>query len=140
MWPWGHLAFGYVAWSLSVLPSGRSLAHSAFTLAFVSVLVVYVARHFDRPVLGVTFFVAYASHLLSDAFRPAITGELSYLGYLLWPLTSAPSEEGGSLIAFVWSVSIGDFGGYHGVALLCCVGLWLLDGAPCLPRLDDHAE
>lgn len=175
MWPWGHLAVGYLVWSLytrrmyqrpprasetwvviavtqfpdlvdkplawsfSILPSGRSLAHSAFTLVLLSSLVVYIARQYDRPTLGVAFSAAYASHLLSDALRPALAGDFGYLGYLLWPLVSVSSEEGWSLVAIARSASIGNFSGYHGVALVCCVGLWLLDGAPGIPRRLDHS-
>lgn len=170
MWPWGHLAVGYLAWSLwsrgryrrtprtgemlavvvgtqfpdlvdktlawsfSVLPSGRSLAHSTFSLVFLSAVVMWFAERYDRPTLGVAFALAYASHLLSDAIVPVLDGDLYWLGYLLWPLTPAPQADSDSIVVFVESVSLGDFAGYHGVAILLCLVLWILDGTPGVPR------
>jgi len=170
MWPWGHLAVGYLAWSLwcrgvyrrpplsseafvvvvgsqfpdlvdktlawsfSVLSFGRSLAHSTFTFVFVSAAAIWLARRYDRPTLGVAFAVAYASHLLSDALQPILRGNFHRLGYLLWPITPAPRGEGDSILMALQSVSFGDFAGYHGLAILLYLVVWILDGLPGVPR------
>lgn len=170
MWPWGHLAVGYLAWSLlargayrrpprtsealvvivgtqfpdlvdktlawslALLPSGRSLAHSLFTLAAVSAIALCVTERYGRPTLGFAFAAAYTSHLVSDAVVPILTGDLSRLGYFLWPITPAPPGDAGSILLFVQSVSLADFDGYHGVAILLCFCVWVFDGAPGVPR------
>src|SRR6056297_3615611 len=51
-----------LAWSLGVLPSGRSLAHSTLT-AVLLVCVLYVVFARRRAVVG-AFALGYASHLL----------------------------------------------------------------------------
>ncbi|NLV08403.1 metal-dependent hydrolase [Halomicrobium mukohataei] len=144
MWPWGHLAVGYLcysllaratdrrvsafavvavavgtqfpdlidkplAWTVAVLPNGRSLAHSLLTAAVVGVVLVAIARAVDardesrqlgadggttpmRPTavhLAGAFVLGYGTHLLSDGLRPLLDGEFAALAYLGWPLLPA---------------------------------------------------
>ncbi|WP_135820846.1 metal-dependent hydrolase [Halostella litorea] len=125
MWPWGHLAAGYLlwtalvrerrfrpptgaeavllavgtqfpdlvdkplAWSLGVLPNGRSLAHSMFVAAAVVAVAVALARRRDRPVLGVAFGVGYGVHLATDALPTLAAGRYADLAFLAWPLLPA---------------------------------------------------
>ena len=172
MWPWGHLAVGYVlysvlarvrlgrspggraalvvavgtqfpdlvdkplAWTLGILASGRSLAHSLLTATIVIAAVMWYAQRRDRSELAVAFAVGYLSHLLGDALGPLLAGEYVYLSSLGWPLLSPPpyTHEGGILAHF------GDFAltamSTFGVVLATAVfGLWLRDGAPGLAVL-----
>ena len=126
MWPWGHLAVGYLAFTLAVrirterrprggetlvlaiwtqfpdlvdkplaltfgvLPSGRSLAHSLFVALPVLALVARYAHRRGYGTLGVAAATGYLTHLVADAFRPAVTGEFAQLAFLVWPAAALP--------------------------------------------------
>jgi len=169
VWPWGHLAVGYVlysvlmrirhgrspdgiaalvvafgtqfpdlvdkplAWTVQILPSGRSLAHSLLTATIVIVLVTWYARRHERSDLAGAFAVGYLSHLFGDAIGPVLEGKYVYLSSLGWPLLPPPpyDHEGGILAHF------GDFGftpmSAFEIALAAAIfGLWLRDGSPGL--------
>ncbi|WP_123536583.1 metal-dependent hydrolase [Halosimplex salinum] len=123
MWPWGHLALAYLAyslysrlrrghrpiaatalvvalgsqapdlvdkplaWTLSVLPSGRSLSHSLLVVVPVVALVYTVAlvRDEDEEPLAVAFGVGALTHLFGDALYSLVALEFRHLGFLLWP-------------------------------------------------------
>lgn len=81
-----------LAWSASVLPTGRSLAHSL--LVVVPVLVaLYVLGgrstgddpRADRRPLAVAFGAGALSHLFGDALYPLVDLQFRHLGFLLWP-------------------------------------------------------
>ena len=120
-----------LAWHFAVLPSGRSLAHSLFTLGIV---VGGLWFAFDAPRqrrLTAAFGVGWVSHLVSDGIRAALGGFWGRLGYLVWPLISYPAEAGGrSILAFLLHLEPTPWL-WTGVALAgvtFCV--WLIDGAP----------
>lgn len=129
MWPWGHLAAGYLfyaaytrlhtgatpanrpvlvalfatqlpdlvdkplAWSLSVLPSGRSLGHSLVTVGPVlAVAWVLAARRDARP-LAVALAAGTLSHLFADALYPLVGLEVEFLAFLGWPLLPIPPYD-----------------------------------------------
>jgi len=140
MWPWGHLAVGYLgflaytqltardwqanhlagamvaivatqlpdlidkplAWSFHLLPSGRSLAHSLFAVAFFSVVFWWGVRKYDRGYLTVPFFIGYLSHPIADGWTHLLAGSWSKVTYFLYPLTPAPvyENEGGFISHF----------------------------------------
>ncbi|MFB6152309.1 MAG: metal-dependent hydrolase [Haloarculaceae archaeon] len=129
MWPWGHLAAGYLvytlavrgrsgrapgdwpvlvalfatqvpdlvdkplAWTLSVLPSGRSLAHSLPVAALVLPAVWAVAARRDARPLAGAFAVGYLSHLLTDALYPLLALDFYHARFLAWPLVAPPAYE-----------------------------------------------
>ena len=177
MWPWEHLAFGYLllsvphraltrrppgdravlalvvgtqfpdlvdkplAWSLGVLPSGTSLAHSAFVAVPVVVLVLVVARRTGWADAGVGFAVGYLSHLVGDVLYPVMIGRAPGYGAVLWPLVgTAPSESVGLWTRFVdlfgnllvyLATPAGVFYLVLEAALLGgALAVWLYDGAP----------
>ena len=172
MWPWGHLAFGYVlysvlvrvrwgrapdgsaalgvafgtqfpdlvdkplAWSLHVLPSGRSLAHSLLIATCLIALVGLYCRRRGRPELAVAFGVGYLSHLVGDAIGPFLTGEYAYAFFLAWPLAPLPpyGDEGGVLSHFA-SIEFTPFFLVQVGVSLSILGLWVFDGAPGLARV-----
>jgi membrane-bound metal-dependent hydrolase YbcI (DUF457 family) len=79
-----------LAWTLSILPTGRSLAHSLFTALLVVSVALWVTRRYDRSEYAVAFGVGYLSHLAADALYPVLNGEFVNLSYLVWPLLPLP--------------------------------------------------
>ena len=167
MWPWGHLAVGYLsyrlwrlvdvgrgpgeretvavaigtqfpdlvdkplAWSLGVLPHGRSLAHSLLTAVAVAALVGYALRRRNYDAEATAFTVGYASHLAADAIAPALGGEFRELGYLLWPVV--PALEYGTTPSFAsqfGSLTLSPFLAAELALTVLAAALWFRDGAP----------
>jgi membrane-bound metal-dependent hydrolase YbcI (DUF457 family) len=122
-----------LAWSLGVLPSGRSLAHSLLTATLVIALVVLYCRRRERSTLAAAFGVGYLSHLFADAISPLLAGEYVFLTFLAWPLTPPPpyGEESGFLSHFA-SIEFTPFFLVQIGLLLLVLLLWVLDGAPGL--------
>jgi hypothetical protein len=181
MWPWEHLAFGYVlysvyvrvvhgerpvrtdalalafatqlpdlvdkplAWTFGLLPSGVSLAHSAFVAVPLAAVAVLVARGLGVGSAGRAFGVGYLSHLAGDVLYPlALNGEVSP-EYLLWPLVDqAAVEPVGSLPMALGLLSrFGDFlTTPRGVVYLAlellllgvALAVWNADGLPGVAR------
>lgn len=180
MWPWEHLALGYLlyspparlargraptgaealvlafatqlpdlidkplAWGLDVLPSGLSLGHSLLFAVPLVAAVALAARRGGAPSLGPAFGVGYLSHLLGDVVYNSLDGVVT-VGFLLWPLVSRGSRDAPSLlarVAILWS----EFRAFlatptgrtylliEAVFLTVALSLWVIDGAPGLPR------
>ena len=172
MWPWGHLALGYLAyslgvrhfseraptdgaavavvlgtqfpdlvdkplaWTFGVLPSGRSLAHSLFAAALILGLLKVGLRRTEDAELVNAFGVGYVSHIAGDAVYPLLSGEYSYLGFLVWPLVSGidyDTEPG--FFAHFRSLTLTPET-IVGLGLSTLVfGLWLYDGTPGVTTL-----
>ena len=175
MWPWGHLAVGYLlysawrrrrggrpgypevawlavgtlapdlvdkplAWSLGVLPSGRSLGHSLVVASVVlAVLWLVVApRVGRRPMFAGV--VGYLSHPLADLpVGRLLGGEPEYLAYLVWPLLALPPYEvEPSFLAHLRAYALGPYEvaqlGLFAVAAVA----WYRDGAPGLEGLRER--
>jgi len=79
-----------LAWTVTILPSGRSFAHSIFTLVAFAAFAWVVARRVDRPQLAAIASFGYASHLVGDALAPLLRGEFQFLAFLVWPLLPLP--------------------------------------------------
>ena len=184
MWPWEHLAVGYLlysatvhavyrrspesrgalalalgtqfpdlvdkpgGWVFAVLPSGTSVAHSAFVAVPVSALAVVLARRRQTPELGIAFSIGYLSHLFGDVLYRIILGKSGALGAILWPLVPRPDREP----VDVFSLVLGFFSEYvtylasprglvflvFEVALLSLtVTVWVRDGKPGLVSIQD---
>ena len=181
MWPWEHLAVGYLcysvyshlrgarprgdavvvlafatqapdlvdkplAWSLSVLPSGQSLAHSLLTAAPLSAGVLALSARANRTDVGVAFALGYLSHLAGDVVYPALLGGPANVAFLAWPVVPSRADPSGPGLFARFSQYFGDYvarlgepqlSGYVAmeVGLLGVVlVLWLYDGMPGLPR------
>ncbi|WP_224332697.1 metal-dependent hydrolase [Haloprofundus halobius] len=166
MWPWGHLAFGYVcyslwsrldagsppsgvatlalafgtqfpdlvdkplAWTLRLLPSGRSLTHSAFTMVFVVAAVYVYARRRGKRELAVAFGVGYASHLLGDSLYSLLSGEYWELAFLLYPLTYTDYGVEYGFLYHLSMLSVSSISSPEVGLVLAVTALWVLDGAP----------
>jgi hypothetical protein len=169
MWPWGHLAVGYLlytvfvhlrnqrpptdraaialavgtqfpdlvdkplAWSLGVLPNGRSLTHSLITAFLLIALLELLARRRGYGSIATSFAVGYLSHLLSDALYPVLSGDYYSVGFLAWPvLAPIEYETEPSFIAHLTQLSIDSSAAFEiGLGIGMFV-LWLADGAPGL--------
>lgn len=168
MWPWGHLAVGYLlsvgwrqytdadpesmlvvllavaigtqcpdlidkplAWSVSVLPTGRTLAHSMFVAVPVA-----IGAHRLWHTYGDAFAIGYLSHLGADAFWPLLGGQFRYLSFLLWPVLPSPTYT----IAPSFSAHLAHLTATPSVLIeiglfVVAIGHWLATGRPGLAQL-----
>lgn len=150
MWPWEHLAFGYLvfsgytwvrlgrpptvaasivlviatqlpdlvdkplAWSLGILPTGTTLAHSGLTAIPLIAIGLLGSRRLGWPAGGSAFAVGYLSHLLGDVgYRLLVEDEP--IAFLLWPLVPQADDRP---IGFVSQVVeyLSEFGTFIGTA------------------------
>ena len=179
MWPWEHLAIGYLAysayvhliddesptarqavavavgtqfpdlvdkplaWTLSVVGSGVSIAHSVFTAVGLSATVVLVSRRLGHRKLGLAFAVGYLSHLPADIVYPVLLGRQPQLEAFLWPVVTTTASAGGGLLAnfayylvrFLAFLGTGRgalFLVLEFVLLGTTAAVWILDGYPGL--------
>ncbi|OVE85711.1 metal-dependent hydrolase [Natronolimnobius baerhuensis] len=82
-----------LAWYVGVLPTGRTLAHSLLVLIPVSLVVLALARRYDRTELGFAFVLGALSHAVVDVI-PALWGAADP-NMLLWPLVPVEAYESG---------------------------------------------
>lgn len=183
MWPWEHLAFGYLAyslysrtkfgdrpseraaltvavgtqfpdlvdkplaWVLTVMPDGTTVAHSLFVAIPLSIGVYRLSKRRGRSDVGAGFVVGYLSHLPGDVLYPLVHGGGPAYTKLLWPVFTKHGS-GGSVVARVGGYSRDylqfllspDGFGYLLFELLLLVGalvVWLADGTPGLGWLRD---
>lgn len=162
MWPWGHLAAGYLlyrlgrrpldglavlalvvgtqipdlidkplAWTIPLLPNGRSLSHSLLIVPPVLLVLAYLASGRRRRVI-VALTVGYLTHLATDALYPLLEGELYYVGFLGWPLVPPIEYEGsaGGILAHFLTFQFTPKSGFEILLFAIAVVVWLLDGKP----------
>ena len=125
-----------LAWYLGQLPTGRTLAHSLLVLVPLSVLVVLVARRYDRTEYGVAFGVGALSHATVDAL-PVLWNEDASADFLLWPLVSVEAyEEGAPSVVSLFLDSLSEpYFLSEFVLAAVAFALWRRDGSPGLERL-----
>jgi hypothetical protein len=82
-----------LAWSFAVLPTGRSLMHSALTMTLVGAVLLYVAHRRNRETVAWAFLAGYASHLVADAVAPLSRGDVHEIHYVVYPLLPLPEPE-----------------------------------------------
>lgn len=175
MFPWGHLAVGYLvfafltqfryrrpqtaaalvalavgtqlpdlvdkpfAWYLNVLVSGRSLGHSLFVALLLCGLAVALARRYDRSLAGIAFSCGYLTHLAADGLYPLLGGEFADLGYLLWPVTSIPSDDSGySIVSMLVEGAVSPLGLFEFGLLVVAIGVWWRLETPGLDAVAGH--
>ena len=132
-----------LAWTLPVLPSGRSLAHSLFAAGAVALGVTALERGSRLRHVGTWFVGGYLSHVLADTIPGLLAGELEAVFFLNWPLGPHPTLASDAsfvtyfrdLEAEIALLATGKFGalGWISVELTfaALVGLlWYVDGAP----------
>jgi hypothetical protein len=139
MWPWEHVAVGYLlysayvhtrhgsapttwpalavavgalfpdivdkplAWTFAVFPSGVSVAHSVFTVAALSVIVLSVSGRLGHRAVGTAFCLSYAAHIPADALYQLVVGNPLRLEAYAWPLVVIQGGgQGGFLDNFLY--------------------------------------
>lgn len=132
-----------LSWTLAILPTARSLAHSVFVAALVIGLVGVIARNRGVPEIGEAVAVGYGSHLLGDVLYGVLRGGSPDIAFLFWPLVDQPvrSTPGAIarfrelLIEFVGYLQSPAGTGYLVFELGMLIGLlvlWISDGCPGL--------
>jgi hypothetical protein len=169
MWPWGHLAAGYLvysayahlrtgespanlpalvavfatqvpdlidkplAWSLAILPSGRSLGHSVVTVVPALVVVWLLAARRDARPLGTALAIGVLSHLFTDALYPLLGLDVEFLTFLGWPLLPLPAYEVDSSFAAHFAlVEVTPAFVFELVLVVVASVVWHYDGRPGL--------
>jgi hypothetical protein len=125
-----------LAWSLGVLPNGRSLAHSLVLAGAVLVVLWVAARRIDRAEPVVALAVGYLSHLAGDALYPALAGDWGALAFLGWPLLPPVgyASEGGFL-ANLLALDLGPTAWAELALFGLGLAVWIGQGLPGRPRL-----
>jgi hypothetical protein len=119
-----------LAWTLSILPSGRSLGHSFIVGTIIVIVAVTLLRRYELQ--GWPFALGYYSHLVGDSIRPLLDGRIHELAFLLWPFLKVETGEGPSvgIVRYLLNAQL------EGTVLLelglasVVFGWWLFDGAP----------
>lgn len=122
-----------LAWTLPILPSGRSLGHSLLFLAPLVLLVTVAVR--DRNSEWATAFAIGAlSHTIVDVLPALIRGDLAYTTSLVWPLLPPPpyDEQGRTIIGHFLSLEPSPMVTFELVLALVGVVVWWRQGRPGL--------
>lgn len=120
-----------LAWTFSILPTGRSFGHSLIFGTAIVVAVVLLLRRLDLPGEG-AFAVGYYAHLAGDSYQAVLDGQFHDLNYLLWPVLplNTSGEQPGGIIQHLLSARLTEHMAFElGLAGIVFVW-WLLDGAP----------
>ena len=120
-----------LAWTLNVLPSGRSFAHSLVFGTVIVVGVVLVLRRLGFPGRG-AFAAGYYSHLLGDSYQAVLAGQFREFSFLLWPVIplSSTHEPSVGILQYLLSARLsGQVLFELGLAGIVVVW-WVLDDAP----------
>ena len=176
MWPWGHLAVGYLcylaaiklrnrgdqtlttltavafgtqfpdlidkplAWSIGILPSGRSFAHSLITFTLIVTILYWAGRRLNRREPVIAFAIGYLSHSLVDLGPGVIGGllmgdmsQLKWTTYLLWPvLSSPPYPQDSSFIEHFTSFALEPYVLFQFALFGLAILVWIRSGFPGL--------
>lgn len=187
MFPWGHLAFGYLlfspavrlwrrrapeglavlalaagtqlpdvvdkslSWVFQLTPTGYSVAHSVFVAVPVCLAVGALLAARGRGTVGFGFAVGYLSHLAGDVLVAVALRQPYTVERVLWPTVALPgyaSERPALDRTLSYVVEWVEFllateglllpAVYLG-PLVAAALLWLLDGAPGIPRPEREA-
>lgn len=182
MWPWEHLAVGYVCYSLgvwawrrsppkaagalllavgtqlpdlvdkplswvyAVFPGGYGPGHSVFVAVPMALVVVLIAGHLGRPVAGAGLAVGWWSHLAGDVVVAVLRDNPYAFDRILWPTVSLPPDglmlDGLGYVHYFLRHGVDRaqtqgqelfLVAYVGV-FVAAVLLWLVDGAPGMPK------
>lgn len=107
-----------LSWTFGLLPTGRSLSHSAFTAIIVTAVAATYADRIDRKRLTGAFVVGYWSHLLGDLYSAVGAGTAQTNWFFLWPVVSQQGyATSPSLLTYAGAIGWWAFllGGYLGV-------------------------
>jgi len=173
MWPWGHLAVGYLlyvglsrvhdptgqtvptllalvfgtqvpdlvdkplAWTLEVLPSGRSLGHSLLIQACLLVVLYGAVSEKRKPVVA-ALGIGSVSHSLSDLGPEVVGGlllgdgsQLQWTSYLVWPVLGSPSyPEDNSFVTHFAQFEVSPYVAFQFGLCALALGVWVYSDGP----------
>ena len=164
MWPWGHLAVGYLlyrgivrdrvpdaksvfalalgtqlpdlidkplAWTVTLLPNGRSLGHSLLVAVPVLIGVALLADGRRRRA-AFALGVGYLSHLGGDALYPALGRQWDHVGFLGWPAVPpiGYADESAGILAHLLNFELTITSGFELLLVSAAAVLWLVDRRP----------
>jgi hypothetical protein len=178
MWPWGHLAVGYLcyiawlrvrgasnrtqtgatlvavafgsqfpdiidkplAWTVPLLPSGRSLAHSLIIATIVIAIVYRVSQEYGHEDAAIAFGIGYVAHTVSDLGPTVIWGllqgdisQLEWTSYLLWPvLASPPYPLDSSFQEHIVALQLDSYVVFQFCLVGVALAVWTVSGVPGL--------
>ena len=122
-----------LAWTVAVLPAGRSLGHSLLVMAVLVALASRVRAVRARPEAATGFGVGAVSHTLADAAGPVLGGTPAAASFLLWPLVPLHVHDGGFSILGIFLSLDPTPPVLAGLALSAvAAAVWIRDGAPGL--------
>jgi len=125
-----------LAWSLGVLPGGRTLAHSLLTFTVLAGAVHYATRRYGGRQAGGAFLFGTFVHVLTDGVYSAVALQFADLSYLLWPLFPTPEyETAQSFLAHFAKLSLTSTVTFEFVLVGLAAALWWADGRPGLALL-----
>ena len=125
-----------LAWTLAVLPTGRSLGHSLLTALLVVGVARVVARRYGRSEYAVAFGIGYLSHLAADALYPLLNGEFVNLSYLVWPLLPLPVyDTDRSILGHFLSLELEPFVLFEFGLVALALFVWWYDDTPGIRTL-----
>jgi hypothetical protein len=121
-----------LAWSVSVLPTGRSLAHSLLFIVPVVAVLWWLFREQHAATVA-AFGTGWVSHPIADGVG---VSDPAYFGYMLWPLTTTPPySTAQSFGAHFANIDLTPLFLAQIVLVVCAVVLWSFDGYPGLSGL-----
>ena len=173
MWPWGHLAVGYLlytlytrtryghrplavatiflvvgtqfpdlidkplSWTVGILPTGRTLAHSLLFAIPVSLAVYETCRRHPRlrGAWGIAFAIGNLSHVIVDALPAFLWGDPAEARFLLWPILSVPGYDAGttpSIVGAFLTLDLSNYLLFEFVLFGLVSVVWWRDGRPGL--------
>jgi len=124
-----------LAWTFSVLPSGRSLGHSLVITAILAFGLWQLAQRFDRHREASAFLCGHLAHIVADMLPAVIAGEWIQLRTLAWPLVPVhvyPDELDRGLIEFFLTLEPAAVPTSGVVLTVVAVVVWVTDGRPGL--------
>lgn len=141
-----------LSWVFGLAPQGYAVGHSVFVGLPVALSVGWLLVQRDRAETGLAFVVGYLSHLVGDVLLGLALENPHAVDRVLWPLVTLPPygsdrpalargleyvvEWVGMLVATEGYLLPVVYVGPMVVAAL----LWLVDGAPGLPRPRGQGE
>jgi|APHM01.1.fsa_nt_gi Predicted membrane-bound metal-dependent hydrolase (DUF457). len=119
------------AWTVPLLPGGRSLAHSLLVAVPLVACVLVYARYRERAELGAVFGIGYLSHLFADVLETVVTDTIANTTFLLWPVLPLPeTATAESFLTVLATLQPTPWNGFELVLTGLGAVLWVNDGLP----------
>jgi hypothetical protein len=119
-----------LAWTLSVLPYGRSLGHSLLVVV-PAVALLWWAAGDEHPAVAGAVAAGVLTHPLVDALGTVLRGDLASLTFLLWPALPAPAPTmAQSFLAHLLAYELGPVRAVEFALVGAALLAWRADGYP----------